>query len=122
MKRSRSLVFVLVAVLLIIVVLQKTQSVETRILLVTLSTPRAALLLVTLLVRVGLGMQKGPRETDPRGPHLLRDASGHASDIALSFFVASIQTLLAKGDTLQREGANNVVFALSLQSPRSEEA
>ena len=122
MKRSRSLVFALVAVLVIIVVLQNTQSVGARILLVTLSTPRAALLLVTLLVGVGLGMQKGLRETDPRRPHFLRDASDHASGIALSFFVASIQTLLAKGDTLQRESTNNVVFALSLQSPRSQEA
>ena len=72
--------------------------------------------------RIGLGMQKGPRETDPRRPHFLRDASDHASDIALSFFVASIQTLLAKGDTLQKEATNNVVFTLSLQSPRSQEA
>jgi len=55
MKRQRSLVFELVAVLVIIVVLQNTQSVETRILLVTLSMPRAVLLCVTLLVGVVLG-------------------------------------------------------------------
>jgi hypothetical protein len=48
MKRLRTLVFALVAVLVIIVVLQNTQSVETRILLVTLSMPRAVLLFVTL--------------------------------------------------------------------------
>jgi uncharacterized integral membrane protein len=42
MKRLRTLVFALVAVLVIIVVLQNTQSVETRILLVTLSTPSSA--------------------------------------------------------------------------------
>ena len=71
---------------------------------------------------VGLGMQKGLRETDPRRPLFPRDASDDASDIALSFFVASIHTLLTKGDTLRREATNNVVFALSLQSPLSQEA
>ena len=48
----------------------------------------------------------------------MRDASDHASDIALSFFVASIQTLLAKGDTLQREATNNVVL-LSRSNPHA---
>ena len=56
MKRLRSLVFALVAVLVIIVVLQNTQSVETRILFVNLSMPRAVLLCVTLLVGVVLGL------------------------------------------------------------------
>jgi hypothetical protein len=40
----------------IIVVLQNTQSVETRILLVTLSMPRAVLLFVTLLLGFVLGL------------------------------------------------------------------
>jgi putative membrane protein len=56
MKRLRTLVFALVAVLVIIVVLQNTQSVETRILLVTLSMPRAVLLFVTLLLGFVLGL------------------------------------------------------------------
>ena len=56
MKRLRTLVFALVAILVIIVVLQNTQSVETRILLVTLSMPRAVLLFVTLLLGFVLGL------------------------------------------------------------------
>jgi uncharacterized integral membrane protein len=56
MKRLRTLVIALVAVLVIIVVLQNTQSVETRILFVTLAMPRAVLLFVTLLVGFVLGL------------------------------------------------------------------
>lgn len=46
---------VLVAVVLIIV-LQNTQPVETRVLFMTLTMPRAALLAVTMLIGVGVGM------------------------------------------------------------------
>lgn len=46
---------VLMAVVLIIV-LQNTQPVETRVLFMTLTMPRAALLAVTMLIGVGVGM------------------------------------------------------------------
>lgn len=46
---------VLVAVVLIIV-LQNTQPVETRVLFMTLTMPRAALLAITMLIGVGVGM------------------------------------------------------------------
>ncbi|MFI9654521.1 LapA family protein [Guyparkeria sp. GHLCS8-2] len=46
---------VLVAVVLIIV-LQNTQPVETRMLFMTLTMPRAALLAITMLIGVGVGM------------------------------------------------------------------
>ncbi len=46
---------VLVAVVLIIV-LQNTQPVETRMLFMTLTMPRASLLAITMLIGVGVGM------------------------------------------------------------------
>lgn len=47
----------LVAVLLfVVVILQNTQSVETRFLFVTITMPNAALLGLTLLVGIGIGL------------------------------------------------------------------
>lgn len=47
--------FILV-VLFIIVVLQNTTPVETRLLFITLTMPRAVLLLITLLIGIALGL------------------------------------------------------------------
>ncbi|MCA8922802.1 MAG: DUF1049 domain-containing protein, partial [Planctomycetes bacterium] len=44
------------AVLMIVLVLQNTEVVQTRLLFMTVEMPRAALLLVTLLVGVVIGM------------------------------------------------------------------
>jgi len=50
------MVVAVVAILVVIIVLQNTQSVETRILFITLSMPRAVLLFVTLLIGFVLGL------------------------------------------------------------------
>lgn len=56
MPRMRTAVATIVAILVIIVVLQNTQTVETKLLLVTITMPRAVLLFVTLLVGFSLGL------------------------------------------------------------------
>lgn len=56
MSQIKTGVIGVVAVLLVIVVLQNTQSVETKILFVTVAMPRAVLLFVTLLVGFVLGL------------------------------------------------------------------
>jgi len=55
-SRTRIVVAIVVAILVIIVVLQNTQAVETKLLLVTITMPRAVLLFVTLLVGFALGL------------------------------------------------------------------
>jgi uncharacterized integral membrane protein len=55
-KRPRVILGVVVAVLAIIVVLQNTEDVSTRILFFSVAMPRAVLLFVTLLVGFILGM------------------------------------------------------------------
>ena len=54
--RIRIVIAIVVAVLVIIVVLQNTQTVETKLLFVTITMPRAVLLVVTLLVGFALGL------------------------------------------------------------------
>lgn len=56
MNRVRIWLLAIVAVLVLIVVLQNTESVETRILFMTVSMPRAVLLFVTLLIGFVLGL------------------------------------------------------------------
>jgi putative membrane protein len=56
MKRTKTIVVLVLAVLAAIIILQNTQTVETRILFVTISMPRALLLFVTLMVGFGLGI------------------------------------------------------------------
>jgi len=56
MNRVRTWLLAIVAVLVLIVALQNTESVETRILLMTVSMPRAVLLFVTLLIGFVLGL------------------------------------------------------------------
>jgi len=54
--RIRIVIAIVVAILAVIVVLQNTQAVETKLLLVTITMPRAVLLFVTLLVGFALGL------------------------------------------------------------------
>ncbi len=56
MKRTKTIVLVVLAVLAVIIMLQNTQMMETRILFITISMPRALLLFVTLMVGFGLGI------------------------------------------------------------------
>ncbi|MGB2984301.1 MAG: LapA family protein [Phycisphaerae bacterium] len=55
-SRARIIIAIVAAILVIIVVLQNTQTVETKLLFVTLTMPRAVLLFVTLLVGFALGL------------------------------------------------------------------
>ena len=55
MSRIKIIVIAIVALLTLIVVLQNTKSVETKILFITIEMPRAALLFVTALVGFVLG-------------------------------------------------------------------
>lgn len=56
MKRAKIIAAAIVAILIVVVVLQNTQPVETRILVSTVTMPRAALLFVTLVVGYVLGL------------------------------------------------------------------
>ena len=56
MTRSRIILVAAVTILVVIVALQNTQAVETQILFVTLTMPRAVLLFVTLLVGFVVGL------------------------------------------------------------------
>ena len=55
MGKIRNIIIVLLVVLAIIVILQNTQAVETKILFVTVTMPRALLLMVTFLVGLAVG-------------------------------------------------------------------
>ncbi len=59
MKRAKIVVEVIVTLLILIVVLQNTQAVETKLLFVTVTMPRALLLIVTLLAGLILGIVSG---------------------------------------------------------------
>ncbi len=61
MKNWKLWAAVALAVLIGIVVLQNTDSVETRVLWITMTMPRVLLLLITLLVGVVIGMLLGNR-------------------------------------------------------------
>jgi len=56
MKRLRIVAVAVVAVLAIVIFLQNTQAVETRLLMATVRMPRAVLLIVTLLIGYLLGL------------------------------------------------------------------
>lgn len=56
MTKLKIIVITVVALLVLIVVLQNTESVDTKILFLTLTMPRAALLFGTFLVGFGLGV------------------------------------------------------------------
>ena len=55
MGKMRNIIIILLLVLAIIVILQNTQAVETKILFVTVTMPRALLLMVTFLVGLAVG-------------------------------------------------------------------
>ena len=61
MSHWKLAVVAIAAVVVIIVVAQNTQAVETRVLFVTVTMPRAILLLVTLLVGFVLGLVSAGR-------------------------------------------------------------
>jgi len=56
MQKAKLITALVLVLLLLVVVLQNTQQVETRILFMTLTMPRAALLAGTLLVGIAVGM------------------------------------------------------------------
>ena len=56
MRKARLIATVVLAVLVVIVVLQNTETVETRLLFATVTMPRAVLLLTTALVGFALGV------------------------------------------------------------------
>ena len=56
MKKLRLIVTLVLAVLVVIVVLQNTDAVETRLLFATVTMPRAVLLLTTTLIGFALGI------------------------------------------------------------------
>lgn len=55
MGKIRNIIIVLLVVLAIIVIFQNTQAVETKLLFVTVTMPRALLLMVTFLVGLAVG-------------------------------------------------------------------
>jgi len=56
MKRAKIIAAAVIAVLLIIIVVQNRQPVVTKLLFVTVTMPRAMLLLVSILLGFGLGL------------------------------------------------------------------
>lgn len=56
MKKTRLIVMLVLAVLVVIVLLQNTEAVETRLLFATVIMPRALLLFTTALVGFALGI------------------------------------------------------------------
>lgn len=56
MKKLRLILTLVLALLVVIVVLQNTEAVETRILFATVTMPRAVLLLTTTLIGFALGI------------------------------------------------------------------
>jgi len=55
MGKIRNIIIALLVVLAIIVIFQNTQAVETKLLFVTVTMPRALLLMVTFLVGLAVG-------------------------------------------------------------------
>lgn len=56
MGRAKLVAALVLIVVVLIVVFQNTQPVETKILFVTLTMPRAALLAITMLIGIGAGI------------------------------------------------------------------
>ena len=55
MGKIRNIIIILLVVLAIIIIFQNTQAVETKLLFVTVTMPRALLLMVTFLVGLAVG-------------------------------------------------------------------
>ena len=56
MARAKLIAALVLVALVLIIVFQNTQPVETKFLFVTLTMPRAALLATTMLIGIGIGM------------------------------------------------------------------
>jgi uncharacterized integral membrane protein len=56
MKNLKVIAAVVVGILIVVVTLQNTQEVDTRLLFVTISMPRAVLLIVTLIIGFVIGL------------------------------------------------------------------
>ena len=56
MARAKLVAALVLVALVLIIVFQNTQPVETKFLFVTLTMPRAALLATTMLIGIGVGM------------------------------------------------------------------
>jgi uncharacterized integral membrane protein len=56
MKKMKNIITLVISLLIAIIVLQNTQSVETKLLFMKVTMPRALLLLVTLLVGFVIGI------------------------------------------------------------------
>lgn len=56
MKKIKYIIIVVLIVLAVIVILQNTQSVETKLLFITITMPRALLLMVTFLAGLATGI------------------------------------------------------------------
>lgn len=61
MKSAKNLVVAILLILTVIVVLQNTEAVETKLLFMTLSMPRALLLIITLIAGVVIGLVFGTK-------------------------------------------------------------
>ena len=56
MQKTKLIAATVIAILMLIIVLQNTDSVETKVLFTTVTMPRAAMLFGTLFVGIGLGV------------------------------------------------------------------
>ena len=61
MKQAKTLALAACALLAVIVAVQNTEAVDTRLLFVTVTMPRALLLIITLLVGAAVGLVIGAR-------------------------------------------------------------
>ena len=65
MQKAKIAGVVIVALLLLIVIIQNTESVDTKLLFVTISMPRALLLVVMTLIGIAIGVLIGGRFRRP---------------------------------------------------------
>ena len=56
MKKTKTIVIIVLTLLVLIAILQNTQAVETKLLLLTIIMPKALLIIITLLVGFVLGV------------------------------------------------------------------
>lgn len=56
MKKTKTIFIIVLALLVLIVILQNTQSIETKLLFLTITMPKALLIIVSLLVGFALGV------------------------------------------------------------------
>lgn len=65
MQNMKTIVLVILAIVAVVLMIQNTEQVETKILFITIAMPRALLLLVTLLIGVVIGILVG-RKAAPK--------------------------------------------------------